>query len=88
MAAHVENSTDECLKSGAYIEDTIFDPARAFSAEPNESPLNVAFKTDLTIWEWYETPSNKRRLHRFSVAMEGSRQAASPNEILNGTQTT
>ena len=78
--------SDESMKAGAYLQDVLLDPKLAFSEEPNETPLNVAFKTTLPKFEWYEAKGNEHLLLRFGVAMEGSKQAYSPNAILEGSQ--
>ena len=33
------------------------------------SPFNIAFKTDATLWEWYEKPGNEWRARRFVAAI-------------------
>ena len=78
-------STDEGLKSSAYLSDTIFDPKLAFSQEPTETALNTAFKTDLSFYPWYEATGNEHRRLRFNLGMDGSKNATNPNVILEGT---
>lgn len=63
----------------------MFDPKLAFSEEPNEAALQVAFKTSLPLWGWYESEGNEYRFQRFSIGMEGSKRAAPPNAILEGS---
>jgi hypothetical protein len=78
-------STDEGLKSGAYISDVLRDPKVAFSQETEESPLNVAFKTNLGYFPWYESKGNEYRHLRFDLAMDGSKHATRADAILEGT---
>ena len=72
------------MKAGSYLQDYLLDPKTAFSEEPNGTPFNLAFKTDLPKFDWFETKGNEHRLMRFGIAMEGSRQTSHPNVILEG----
>lgn len=48
------------------------DPKLAHSQEPNETPFNAAFKTDLRWFDWYELPENEYRRRRFATALAGA----------------
>lgn len=80
----VSTSSDEAMKSAAYLSEVLLDSKLGKSEEPNETPLNVAFKTELPCWEWLETKENECRRVRFGMAMEGAKQASDPNSILEG----
>ncbi len=60
------------------------DPEFAMSGEPNRSALNKAFNYDKPLWEFYEEPSQKERLYRFGVAMEGIQALEPPDLAYNG----
>jgi hypothetical protein len=84
---HVLNlrcSTDEGLKAGAHLSDVLFDPKLAFSQETEAAPLNVAFKTNLWYYPWYESEGNEYRRLRFNQSMNGSRHAVGSDAILEG----
>lgn len=72
------------MKGSSYLTESLLDPKTAMSQEPNEVALNLAFKTDLPIWEWFEAKGNEHRLLRFGIAMEGGKRAASLTAILEG----
>lgn len=78
-------STDEIMKAASHLQETLFDPKLAASQEPTETATNVAFGTKLSVFEWFETKGNEHRLVRFGITMEGSKQAALPTAILQGT---
>ncbi|EKM53055.1 uncharacterized protein PHACADRAFT_210782 [Phanerochaete carnosa HHB-10118-sp] len=84
QVAGVEYGTDEGLKAGGYLRDMLLDLKIAKSQEPNETALSLAFNTKLDAWEWYELKDNKHRLQRFSIALEGAKQAGPRNAILEG----
>ncbi|EKM60006.1 uncharacterized protein PHACADRAFT_250851 [Phanerochaete carnosa HHB-10118-sp] len=84
IAAGIGHSTDEAAKAAAYLQDVLLDPKTAKSQEPNEIALNLAFRMNLPIWEWFEQKGNEHRKVRFSLAMEGSRQVSPLNAILDG----
>ncbi|KAJ7457534.1 hypothetical protein B0H11DRAFT_1818170, partial [Mycena galericulata] len=64
VSAFVEFLGDECLKSGAFLTDTLLrDPAAS------ELPFNRAFATQESIYSWFERPENKYSLARFTMAM-------------------
>ena len=73
------------MKSSSYLTESLLDPKTAMSQEPHEVAFNLAFKTDLPIWEWFEAKGNEHRLLRFGIAMEGGKRVASPTAILKGT---
>lgn len=44
----------------------------------------MAFKTNKSLWEWFEEPGNEYRLKRFAAAMNGSASFDPPNAITLG----
>ena len=72
------------MKAASYLSETLLSPETAKSGEPNHAALNKAFKTDLSMFPWFELPENKYRLNRFGIAMEGVQNMASPGAILDG----
>lgn len=72
------------MKASSFLQDTLFDRQLASSQEPNETAFNMAFKTKLPIFEWFEEKANEARRLRFGIAMAGAKHAASPTAILEG----
>ena len=66
------------------MPEHFLDPRSSFSAEPNETPFNRAYKTDLSLFDWYKIEENKPYLRRFNLAMFGSRKLEPENAILSG----
>ncbi|GJE87401.1 hypothetical protein PsYK624_034840 [Phanerochaete sordida] len=84
IAAGIGHCTDEALKSAAYLQDALLDPAFACSQEPTETARNLAFETNTAMFEWLEKEGNEHRLLRFGITMEGAKQASPPNAIMEG----
>ena len=78
-------STDEGLKSAGYMTEAILNKFFAKTDEPNETALNIAFKTDLPAFEWYETPGNEYRLLRFNITMDASRRFVPSEATTDGS---
>ena len=72
------------MKAASYLQEALLDPAYVNSEEPTETAFNLAFKTDLSLWDWFELSANEKRRVRFGIAMEGSKQAVPPTAILEG----
>ncbi|KAI0320587.1 O-methyltransferase [Amylostereum chailletii] len=83
-SAMVECFTDEVFRSATAFSDTILEASTQSSGNPTESAFNRAFSTDLEIFSWYESPENRDRLVRFSMAMDGARRLSPPKAILRG----
>lgn len=81
-----EHSSDDCMKAAAYLPEALLDPKTALSEEPTETPMNVALKSNDSLWQWYEK-DEPRRL-RFGYAMEGLARANDPDAILEGQSLT
>ena len=72
------------MKAAAHLKDVLLDPELSFSQEPTETAFNVAIRTELPAWDWFDLEENNFQRIRFGVAMEGSKQAASPIILLEG----
>ncbi|KIP10225.1 hypothetical protein PHLGIDRAFT_266342 [Phlebiopsis gigantea 11061_1 CR5-6] len=83
-AAGVGHVTDEAMKAAAFLQEALLDPKISHSEEPNETALNVAFKTDRTIWDWFDMPENRSRLLRFGYSMEYMKHASPPTAVIEG----
>ena len=70
------------MKPNVYVPDAIFNPDFALSEEPRECALNLAFNTQQTCWEWYDSDDYRRYL--FNHAMHGMTSAGNPDAILQG----
>ncbi|THH26378.1 hypothetical protein EUX98_g7811 [Antrodiella citrinella] len=84
IATVVDHIVHHGQKSSAYLTETLLGPKTAFSEQPTDAPLNRAFRTDLTVWEWLELPENKHDLRFFSMAMRGNSKILPADAILNG----
>jgi len=60
------------MKGSYYMYEVLSDPSTAFSSEGKDAALSRAFNTKETIWEFFDEPSQKDRVHRFGVAMQGT----------------
>ncbi|KIY48412.1 S-adenosyl-L-methionine-dependent methyltransferase [Fistulina hepatica ATCC 64428] len=68
----------------AYMTDAFLDLDFGHSEDGRKSALALAFKTDKTLFEWYEEPENLYRHKRYEVAMTGSVKLDVPDAILRG----
>lgn len=59
------------MKAGAFVTDTLLDPATRDSFAVDKTGFNAAYKTPLPFWAWIELPGNERDLQLFGLAMEG-----------------
>ncbi|KIK51637.1 hypothetical protein GYMLUDRAFT_78142 [Collybiopsis luxurians FD-317 M1] len=86
IAAFAAMMSDEGMKCGAIMPEHFLDPQSSFSGEPNGTPFNRAYKTDLSLFDWYKKEENEAYLRRFGLAMFGSRKLEPANSILSGFQ--
>ncbi|KAI0341312.1 O-methyltransferase [Trametopsis cervina] len=84
IAAITVHSSDEVLKSAAYLQEVLSDPELTSSGEPTKASFNKAFKTDLMFWEWFDLPENAANLRRFGNAMTGLTNSTPASAILEG----
>jgi len=84
VAALVEYDTEDVLKAGAFMTDNLINPKTSRSHEPTDSPLNLAFGTSDSFYEWMNGPENEYRRNRFDIAMRGSGQTESRDAVLRG----
>ena len=75
---------DEGSKCSSYLYESISDPEFAMSGEPGHCSLAKAFNYDKALWDFYEEPSQKHRLYRFGVAMEGVKRFEPPDLAVDG----
>lgn len=71
MAALLCSVGDECIKGTSYMYEVLSDPSTALSGDGKDSALCRAFNTEETIWDFFDTPAQKDRRHRFGAAMKG-----------------
>lgn len=64
--------------------DNVMDPKTTFSEEPNVSPYQKAFSTDMLMWDYVEEPENAVRFRRINLAMIGTSTSQPPAAILRG----
>lgn len=72
------------MKCSSFLYESLSDPEFAFSGEANHCALNKAFNYDKPIWEFFEQTTQKERLYRFGVAMEGVQKFEPPNLATTG----
>ena len=72
------------MKAGACLPVTLTDPKTAFSEEPSESAVQRALRTDLTLWEYYDSPEGRDQGQRFAIFMAGANKLQPPEAIITG----
>jgi len=80
------SSTDEAMKSSAFMAEGVTKPGYALSDDPTKAAFNIAFGTDLGVFQWYELPENEERRRTFQVAFEGGKNMFNPRQILEGIE--
>ncbi|KAI0771361.1 S-adenosyl-L-methionine-dependent methyltransferase [Irpex lacteus] len=82
LAALLEHATDGAFCSSYYLSDVLLDSKWSHSAEPNETALNMAFKTSLPGFEWRGLPENEYKRKLFGIGMRGLQ--GNPDVVLDG----
>ena len=67
------------------MKEAILDPKYSFSQEVNKSPFNMAYKTDLSFFDWLDVPERKEDLMLVAKAMEGAKNL-SPWDDVEGAE--
>ncbi|KAJ7596525.1 S-adenosyl-L-methionine-dependent methyltransferase [Mycena floridula] len=70
-AAMLEFNLNDGIKTASCLYENMTDPLTAFSDEPNHAPVARAFNFDTSIYEWFESPGQEYRRHRFGIGMKG-----------------
>lgn len=81
--ALVEFCTDEPIKAGVYLADSLLNHNLANSQEQLDSPFARVFGSE-TIFQFFEKPGNEFRLRRFNAAMHGASTAIRIGALLTG----
>ena len=76
---------DEGFKSSSYLTETLLDPELGHAYESNKTAFNKAHNVKEDLWTWYEAPDNRLRLTRFGAAMNGVKNMAPVEAILEGS---
>ncbi|KAI5119287.1 hypothetical protein M0805_008066 [Coniferiporia weirii] len=84
IAAMISHFTTHAFKSSAYLTDTVLNPDLTNSFDVDKTPFNLAYRTNLPIWGWFEQPENKAELRLFSLAMEGGSKLIPQDVLLKG----
>ncbi|KAA1477972.1 S-adenosyl-L-methionine-dependent methyltransferase [Dentipellis sp. KUC8613] len=82
VAALASHHLDEPFKASAYSWETLSDPSTGHSGDPTASAFARAFKTNETLWQFYEHPEQKYRQRRFDAGMQGIQALQPPDAIL------
>jgi hypothetical protein len=80
-------SLDEGFKSSSYITETLLDPELGHAYEANKTAFNKAYNVKEDMWTWSAAPENKLRMARFGGAMNGLKNMAPLEAILEGSAT-
>lgn len=75
--------TELLMKVGTHLTENLVDPKTSHSQEPNQAPLNLAFNTNYSFYEWMNQPGNEFNRVRFDIAMHGTSQV--DDSILRGS---
>src|SRR5712675_743519 len=84
LDSDVVYSLDEGFKSSSYLTETLLDPEFGHAYEPNKAAFNKAHNVKEELWTWFEAAGNKLRLTRFGPAMNGIKNMAPVEAILEG----
>ncbi|CAK5264086.1 unnamed protein product, partial [Mycena citricolor] len=84
VAALVVMHADEGLKSSAFLTEAFLSPCTAHSTQATDSPWNIAFQTNMFIFDYYDKPKKAHLKVRFSSAMACSTRLEPPAAILAG----
>ncbi|KAF7791494.1 hypothetical protein EIP86_002510 [Pleurotus ostreatoroseus] len=82
LTAWISFIADDCMKSGAYLSQTLTDPVTAHSKDPNETSIQKAFRFEGTRWEFLERPENLFMFRRYGAAMSGAARLQPPWAVL------
>ena len=78
-------SSDECMKSGAYLRENLVDPVSSHSPDPEHTSFQKAYRFEGTRWEFLEHPQNQFKLRRYGAAMASNSKLQPPDAILKCT---
>lgn len=78
-----EPSTDESMKSSAFITDALLDPTTAHSEEASDAPCLRLFK-ESSFFEHLHAPGNEYQNARFQAAMGGLAASDSSSAVVPG----
>lgn len=84
MTASIGHLTDEIMKTVSYLAEAVMDPVSGHNNDVHDLAFNRAFNVKGTFWDWLDQPDQAYRLERFGIAMEGAKNAAPPNAIVEG----
>ena len=76
---------DEGFKASSYLTETLLDPEFGHAYESNKTAFNKAYNVREGLWTWYEAPGNRLHLTRFGAAMNGIKNMAPVETILEGS---
>jgi len=71
-------STNDVLKTAAFMAECITQPGYAISDDPAKTAFNIAFNMNLGIFQWYELPENEERRRMFGVALKSRQNISNP----------
>lgn len=78
-----KSSTDESMKSSAFLVDVLLDPATAHSEETSDAPC-LRFCKEKSFFEHLHAPGNEYQNTRFQAAMGGLAASDSSSAVVPG----
>jgi hypothetical protein len=76
---------DEGFKASSYLTETLLDPEFGHAYESSKTAFNKAHNVKEDMWTWFEAPGNRLRLTRFGAAMNGLKNMAPAETIVEGS---
>jgi len=72
------------MKTSGYMAEAVTEPEYALSGGPTKTAFNIAFNTNLGVFQWFGLPENEERRRTFETAFESGKQMFNPRQILEG----
>ncbi|KAG6909442.1 hypothetical protein DXG01_000427 [Tephrocybe rancida] len=84
IAALVSHFSDDVYKASSYLSDAFADRSINFSDEADKAAFTLAFKTNLSPFDYFASPGNEHRGHRFAIGMKGGSNMVLPKAVVEG----
>ncbi|KAL1745741.1 S-adenosyl-L-methionine-dependent methyltransferase [Schizophyllum fasciatum] len=82
IASFVHHLTDTLFKGAAFLSEDLADPEYGKEDIGEKAPVPYAFKTPLSLYDWFEQPGNEKRLACFSAAMRAQTVALQTSDVI------
>jgi len=77
---------DEVAKGSMYMWETLSDPAKKDSGKVTDAPFCLGNHTELSMWDFFDTPEQQYRSNRFNAGMRGIGALHPPDQILSACE--